>query len=126
MVGAFTFGLNWVRIPAPKSQKARRSAVLSPKMKTGLALIFGASTLIASALAVVQGLRGYPPLTPDQLSRESGSIPTQFYTVTGKPMLDAMYDMSGSDGQYVLLPRKCSGRLSSCCPTDPNPMYPFA
>ncbi|MEE2787521.1 MAG: hypothetical protein VX589_09295 [Myxococcota bacterium] len=118
----FTFGLQWIKIPPRRLQGRSTAPQLTRSTKRGLTLLFTCLTMGALGTSIYQGLRGYPPLTPDAVLRASEPVSPNFYTVTGKPMIDAMYTMSGSDGAYVLVPLKAyEGRVLVMLPSRPKP-----
>jgi hypothetical protein len=103
VITLFVFGLRWITLPAPADAASQRRALLSQRAKSALATLF--TLLLAGAIfiAVQQGLRGYPELEPAGIT--AGKAPElDFYSVTGVPMNSASYEMSGSEGQHLLVP----------------------
>ncbi|MGC6416901.1 MAG: hypothetical protein ACON3Z_07275 [Bradymonadia bacterium] len=117
--GVFVFCLVWIK--RPRTQRAQRAAVLSKNAK----LLLTASSFILSGLAVLlsaqQATRGYPPLAPDSVIAQPEALPSDFYAITGHPVLDTTYSMQGSEGQHVLVPIKpYEGRILAMLESLPN------
>ena len=51
-----------------------------------------------------QAQRGYPPLLPQEVVGSGPDVPLDYYTVDGRPALNYVYEMKGSEGEKYVLP----------------------
>ena len=100
--GIFVFCLAWIK--RPRTQRENRAAVLSKRVK----LMLTASSFLIAGMAVLfsvnQATRGYPALAPNAVIAQPEALASDFYAITGQPVLDTTYRMQGSEGQHVLVP----------------------
>ena len=104
MSGVFVLGLNWIRLPAPHTDRARRGAVLT---KTSRRILCTLTLLVAGGATfriMHQAQRGYPPLLPQEVVGSGPDVPLDYYTVDGRPALNYVYEMKGSEGEKYVLP----------------------
>lgn len=93
----------YLRLVPPRDRHARSRATLSRRSKGALLALLGGSTLVALGLAVMQGLEGYAVLDPARVV--GPSPPTSgFWIASGRPQLEALYRLGGSDGDRYLVP----------------------
>ena len=112
IAGVFTGGLAWIRFPAPTDDRSRSRAVLSKTSKSISLWILLALTLAAGADAARQATRGYPVLKPNALIANAEVVDSDFYSASGVPLVNSMYEMKGSEGHHVLVPLdRYEGRL---------------
>ena len=112
LAAALVFGLQFVRLRAPTDAPARDRANLSPPAKMIVLLVFGLGTAVALASAVLQGIQGYPHLTPAALISAPIEPALGFYSAKGRPVLDALYTMgSDEDGRFLVPIEEYEGRL---------------
>ncbi|MEE2756320.1 MAG: hypothetical protein VYA30_06650 [Myxococcota bacterium] len=122
--GIFVFACAWLKLPAPKDRRSVRRAVMSNVTRNTAALALIGLMGWGISQSVGQATRGYPPLQPDTVIVQPAELPAEFYTITGRPVLDSTYRMSGSEGQHVLVPiDRYEGRVLAMLedlPTRPN------
>ena len=122
IAGIFVLGLIWVKLPAPRDAKAARGAVFTRNSRRMTSLIFLALTTLAAYSAVGQSSRGYPLLKPDQVISQPTPVSDDFYSVVGKPVIQSMYRMRGSEGEHVVVPiDRYEGRILAMLEAEPKP-----
>ncbi len=101
LVALFVLGLAGVRRPPPEARNGKASLPRTGKA-VALALLL-LLTLAGGLSALQEALRGYPPLPVEPLltgePAEAG-----FYTVEGRPMVEASYQIQGPEGRRFLAP----------------------
>jgi len=112
LAGVLLFGLQYVRLKAPQTARARARANLTPRARFVLLLIFGLATIGAATAAVLQAMGGYPFLAPAALISAPAEPEAGFYSAKGRPMNDVLYTMDGQEGSKFLVPlAEYEGRL---------------
>ena len=104
IAGIFAFGLRFVRLVPPSDDRARRRAVLTRTIRNRLRISFAVLLLVAVGYAVQEARQGYPALPPERVLMGDSPVPLGFYTLEGKPLPDATYQMRNQNRQIFLIP----------------------
>jgi hypothetical protein len=104
LAALFAYGLRFVRLRPPERPPRAREAALSPRGRALLLLALAGWTLAGVALSLSEALGGYRELEPAALADPARPPAPGFYAAAGRPMLDALYAMSGSEGDRFLAP----------------------
>ncbi len=104
LVALLVLGARFIRLRPPKDPVSRRKAVLSPRAKTVLLLVFGLGTAASLAHAALQAREGYPLLEPAEVIGGRERLSERFCSAIGTPRHEALYAMKGSEGTRYLVP----------------------